>query len=183
MKITIENYQKYAQRTCPSLGSRAQDGAHMAMGITTELGEMEIAIHNNDSVNFKEEHGDCLWYIANECNIYGFDFKELFQDALEHIEKNKVVFELHDLVDLHKRELAYKKDMDLVALEEHLVRLVAKLYNVAYEFNFDFVDSLQLNIEKLYARFPDKFTQENALNRDLDKERKILENEPKGRYR
>ena len=33
----------------------------------------------------------------------------------------------------------------------------------------------QTNINKLKARFPDKFSEENAINRNLDKERKILE--------
>jgi hypothetical protein len=40
---------------------------------------------------------------------------------------------------------------------------------------FDFADDLERNINKLKLRFPDKFTEEKALNRDLDGERKILE--------
>jgi hypothetical protein len=36
-------------------------------------------------------------------------------------------------------------------------------------------EGLALNIAKLKARFPEKFTEENAEIRDLDKERKILE--------
>lgn len=39
----------------------------------------------------------------------------------------------------------------------------------------DFQQILERNIAKLKARFPDKFTNENAINRDLDKERAILE--------
>lgn len=39
----------------------------------------------------------------------------------------------------------------------------------------DFETTLNRNIAKLKARFPDKFTNENAINRDLDTERKILE--------
>jgi len=34
---------------------------------------------------------------------------------------------------------------------------------------------LQTNLEKLAARYPDKFTEESAINRDLETERKILE--------
>jgi len=34
---------------------------------------------------------------------------------------------------------------------------------------------MDLNISKLKARFPEKFTEENALVRDLVKERQILE--------
>lgn len=38
-----------------------------------------------------------------------------------------------------------------------------------------FDESMATNIEKLAKRFPDKFTSEAALNRDLDSERDILE--------
>ena len=39
----------------------------------------------------------------------------------------------------------------------------------------DFEELLNRNIAKLKARFPEKFTSENAIVRDLDKERAILE--------
>lgn len=39
----------------------------------------------------------------------------------------------------------------------------------------DFEQVLTTNIEKLRARFPEKFTSENAINRNLDTERQILE--------
>jgi hypothetical protein len=41
--------------------------------------------------------------------------------------------------------------------------------------NIDLEEMLQRNIDKLKARYPEKFTQENALNRNLDVERQILE--------
>ena len=36
--------------------------------------------------------------------------------------------------------------------------------------------SLENNINKLKVRFPEKFTEENAINRNLEEERKQLEN-------
>lgn len=39
----------------------------------------------------------------------------------------------------------------------------------------DFGSVMERNIEKLKARYPDKFTEDKATNRDLDTERKILE--------
>ena len=41
--------------------------------------------------------------------------------------------------------------------------------------NFDLEEILQTNIDKLRVRFPEKFTKENALNRNLEQERKTLE--------
>lgn len=40
---------------------------------------------------------------------------------------------------------------------------------------FPWGEDERVNIEKLRARFPDKFTEARAINRDLDKEREILE--------
>jgi len=39
----------------------------------------------------------------------------------------------------------------------------------------DLEEICNINIAKLMARYPDKFTQEEAINRDLDGERKVLE--------
>ena len=175
MKVTVSNYQKLASRTMATLGSVGADGIHMSSGITTELGEMHKGIFLEDLPNIKEEHGDCLWYVANECNIYNMSFVDIANKGIELSNFLRGEFELHELVDLHKREFVYGKIMDVEKLEEQLVMLVASLVTVSDEFDFEFEDSLQRNIDKLLQRFPNKFTQENALNRDLEKERKILE--------
>ena len=44
----------------------------------------------------------------------------------------------------------------------------------------DWEDILTKNIAKLKARFPDKFTSEDAINRDLDTEREILDTMKQG---
>lgn len=41
--------------------------------------------------------------------------------------------------------------------------------------NGDFENVLATNIDKLRERFPEKFTSDNAINRDVDKERALLE--------
>ena len=50
-ETTIKNYQKRAARTIARLKSNAVDGAHMALGITTEVQEMSEAIKKYDFVN------------------------------------------------------------------------------------------------------------------------------------
>lgn len=173
MKVTIENYQEFASRTLASLGAPALDGAHMALGITTELSELLKGLKNQDLNNIREEHGDTLWYLANECNIYGFRFENLYAKCM--LTKLPERFDLGDLVDLHKKEMAYGKTMDLEKLEYHLLLLMQELIDISNTQGFNFERSLQINIEKLYARYPDKFDSEKALNRDLDKEQQILE--------
>lgn len=171
-ETTLENYQERAARTISLLGSNAVDGAHMALGITTEVEEMKDAMINKDFVNIREEHGDCNWYIANECNTYKLNFKELYDEAKSSA--SPFSFKLHNIVDLHKRELAYGKEMDITKLKIELISLIQYLVWVCNIFEFSYEESLVININKLYARYPEKFTQEAALNRDLDQEHEIL---------
>lgn len=53
--------------------------------------------------------------------------------------------------------------------------LLNNLYELSQCLGFYFYRLLDNNISKLRVRFPDKFTSENALERDLDSERKELE--------
>lgn len=170
-KTTIENYQERAARTMASLGTKAMDGMHMAAGFTTEIGEMNEGITYNDIVNIREENGDTYWYLANECNIYGLIFTELIEQAKT---RRKKPFYLHNIVDLHKREFAYGKEIDLIKLEDELITIVQYLSKVEKDFKFTLEESLEKNIAKLYKRYPDKFTEEKALNRDLEAEYKTL---------
>lgn len=175
-ETTLSNYQKRAARTVNWLGSKAADGAHMALGITTELEELADAIKNNDFVNIREEHGDINWYVANECNIYEeLDYVSLYETAMEYIYRNNIIqFKLCDLVDLHKREFAYGKEINVEDLFDELLALMQYLILTAKEHGFDFEGSLKINIDKLYQRFPDKFNQGDAINRDLKAEGEIL---------
>lgn len=72
------------------------------------------------------------------------------------------------------------KEIDLVNLREEngdLNWYQAIFYDAMRELGYDgtWNGDLETNIAKLKARFPDKFDKIKAVNRDLDKERKILE--------
>lgn len=85
--------------------------------------------------------------------------------------------EAAEFTDALKRHIFYGKELDKVNLKEELGDM---LYYVAMACNvmeIDFESVMQTNIDKLSARYPDKFTEELAENRDLDKERAILEDE------
>jgi len=85
-----------------------------------------------------------------------------------------------EILDAFKKHLIYGKDLDIINLTEELgdimwyvaimTRYLKNLTGATLE-----DDILELNIDKLKARYPDKFTEEYALNRDLEKERGVLE--------
>jgi NTP pyrophosphatase (non-canonical NTP hydrolase) len=84
--------------------------------------------------------------------------------------------ELGELADIFKKNIAYKKTIDWVNAKEELGDFCWYLANFCKKNDLDLEEILDTNIAKLEARYPEKFTEEKAINRNLDAERKILEN-------
>lgn len=85
------------------------------------------------------------------------------------------VTESAEVADVYKKYIAYKKELDLVNVKEELGDLLWYIANMCNMHGWDLRDIMQTNIDKLKARYPEKFTEQHALNRDLNKERSILE--------
>lgn len=83
--------------------------------------------------------------------------------------------EVGELVDCFKKELAYDKQIDWINVPEEIGDLMWYIACFCKINNFDLEAILDNNIKKLATRYPEKFTQYHALNRDLNKEREILE--------
>lgn len=80
-----------------------------------------------------------------------------------------------EFADPIKRLLFYGKPLDLVNMREELGDKLWYWVLAVDACGGDPIAIMQKNIDKLRARFPDKFTTERALNRDLVAERKALE--------
>lgn len=83
--------------------------------------------------------------------------------------------EAGELQDVAKRALFYKKAIDRTALVEELGDLLWYLALTLDACGITFEEAMERNIAKLEARYPDRFSPEKALNRDLAKERAALE--------
>lgn len=86
-----------------------------------------------------------------------------------------MVTEAGELADIFKKNLAYNKKIDWVNAKEEVGDMMWYIANFCRTNNFDLEEILQTNIDKLTARYPEKFTEHNANNRDLEKERNLLE--------
>ena len=84
------------------------------------------------------------------------------------------------LVDVLKRSFYYgkaQKTPSIKDLPSLLIVTWTTANKLANNIDGDCIGSImQTNLNKLKARFPDKFKSENAFNRDLDTQRKVLEN-------
>ncbi len=83
--------------------------------------------------------------------------------------------EVAELADVFKKNLAYGKPIDWVNVKEEIGDQFWYLVNFARVNGIDLEEQLGVNISKLMARYPEKFCKIAAVNRDLEKERAILE--------
>jgi len=175
--MTVNQFKKECKRTCPDLGSLKLNLAHMALGVHTEIPELEDAIKILDGVNVGEEIADMFWYLNNYLT---FRDLELETSNLIISSDNRTLIQLLYresglLNDLVKKYVAYGREIDLKQEHICLTQINKLLLSLLKKYGLSQSDVLESNIEKLRVRFPEKFTEENANNRDLATERKILE--------
>jgi NTP pyrophosphatase (non-canonical NTP hydrolase) len=83
--------------------------------------------------------------------------------------------EAAEIADVYKKTIAYRKPLDFVNIKEEIGDLMWYVANLCNMNGWDLRDILATNIAKLEARYPEKFTEEQAINRDLGAERQVLE--------
>ena len=86
-----------------------------------------------------------------------------------------LVTESGEIKDMMKKHIAYGAPLDFVNLKEELGDVCWYIARMCDLQGWTFEELMELNIEKLQARYPEKFTLDAAVNRDLDIERNILE--------
>jgi len=176
--MTWESYLTDSNRTLIDLG-KDDNIIHAAIGIATEIGELKEAF---DDINRKEELGDIYWYMAILWREFELDWKspyiEKSEETIEFLAYteclNSLDFLSKQLLDQAKRVKFYK--MSLNKFNTDIIHHISvRLTHILVKSDFNFESILEVNINKLKARFPLKFNSSDALNRDLNKEREILE--------
>jgi phosphoribosyl-ATP pyrophosphohydrolase len=179
--MTFKEYQLNAKRTVAELGSLELNLSHMVLGIISEQEEFLKALVDNDKVNLLEESVDAIWYISNYCTFRGFDLEDIYNNREDYVieawetEVSQYEVQISKLADYVKKFIAYKKPLDESKEINCLRILLETICNDIKEIGGDIYQSLQNNIDKLKVRFPDKFSEDQALNRNLEEERKELE--------
>ena len=84
--------------------------------------------------------------------------------------------EVGELTDVFKKFIAYGKEVDAVNVVEELGDILYYIASFCRIYGVPLSEVIARNIAKLETRYPEKFTQDSANNRDLEKERKQLEN-------
>lgn len=176
--MKLQQYIIESERTLIDKGDKFNI-IHAEWGIITEFGELVDHFKRHeyygkpfDAVNVKEELGDIMWYIAIYLRLHP-SHVVILDDAI-FLDFGINQFSKIDRYSIMTNNLrkCLNNVIDDIAFLNSSISLIASFGKV---FNIEFEDILQTNINKLKARFPHKFTSEKALNRDLEKERQILE--------
>lgn len=175
MEINYKNYQSLAAVTCKDLEYEQKNRIHMEMGIITETAEIidilkkQLAYGKEvDWNHMTEEFGDAFWYIANYCEFNKLSFSNMVESIIADLDDNDVVLSgiytemQHVLISTPLNENTIK-----YILERYLTCLVNYT-------DIDLDHCLSINIKKLQARYPEGFSSYYALNRNLDNEKKII---------
>jgi NTP pyrophosphatase (non-canonical NTP hydrolase) len=83
--------------------------------------------------------------------------------------------EAGEILDVMKKKIFYGKPIDRVNLLEEFGDVCWYIAVALRELESSFEEIMEANIKKLEKRFPEKFTNEKALERDLKTERQTLE--------
>lgn len=194
--MTNKEYRDKAKRTLPDLGLDRETQtnsiveqevgdklnlSHMIFGLNGEIGELVQCVGTQlkiriDKVNLGEELGDIYWYISNYCHLRELPSPEDVQTEIPNdMCLELLLISIADLTDIVKKYIAYGKPIE----RPKELEIVYNIYTALslFENTYDLEGSIirDKNIAKLMVRYPDKYSDSNALNRDTTKERKELE--------
>jgi NTP pyrophosphatase (non-canonical NTP hydrolase) len=108
-----------------------------------------------------------------------------FEGIAERLQGTRIVRLLHaaiglsteagELLDAIKKHVFYGRELDVTNVIEELGDACFYLGIGLDETGITWEEIFQRNMDKLDGRYKDKFTEDEAINRDLDAEREILE--------
>lgn len=167
---------------------------HASIGINTEIIEMFEAFEKGqetfDRTNFAEEIGDCLWYLA-----IAWKYSDLPADPFDSwFKKDKLFAKVNgidisigreiatelliasgNILDVCKKSIYYNKDRDKINVRDLLCQVSSSLLLLADWLGINISDIATANIQKLKNRFPEKYSDYKASNRNLESERETLD--------
>ena len=86
--------------------------------------------------------------------------------------------EANELLDSYKKWFSYGKELDKINVTEEIFDCFWYLLNLCRMLNINPEEGMSKNILKLESRYPNlRFDENDAINRNLDQERAVLEND------
>jgi len=194
--MTFLEYVNLAKRTRKDMGSLQMDTIHMILGVSGEImGEFIDQLKKHfiygkelDKVNLQEELSDAMWYVVNMYDILDLELlnditfpsiPSIGGDKSKLIPSIKMTRQINDTFyymcgHIMDDQDTYNEDQKSTYLEK-IISIVITMTSLANMWGIDLNKGLENNIEKLRVRYPDKYTDEKAIIRNLQEERNKLE--------
>jgi len=166
------------------------DVEHGIIGICTEVSELAECLPKNgyelDIVNILEELGDICWYLAVSCNSYNWSWVDLnhtkrFPKNVSDASFKSVVIDMFVISGAMLDSLKKAHFYNVPLKEDHIKTGMQNIYSctkfIAELCGSDIKKIQEANIKKLRTRYPEKFTEEHAVKRNLNEERQGLESD------
>lgn len=153
---------------------------HAVIGVLTEIEEL-LDNHigdKQDDTNRLEEAGDVCWYLAIIGREMNLEYPQLIVKTKNDNPMKlvlKIVKNTCKLLDMMKKKLYYNKPIDESQFKTITTLVMLDVSDYMNTYDIDIEKSFDVNIDKLKARYGDKFSSDRAINRDLETERNILE--------
>lgn len=166
---------------------------HGAIGLASELAEIVEMQQKRpiDAVNLKEEIGDIYWYMGIMVAELEFNPDEIFMSTALDLRRSEEESDTRDLIltastdelaisigtaiDLLKKSVMYGKELNVAGLKQKLIDIDETTQYMLNLYGLTAAEARARNIEKLRARYGEKFTEAAANERNLEAERAILE--------
>lgn len=127
----------------------------------------------------KKEQMTNAEYVSDALKTEPADYEAIGRRACQYIRELHAVIglatEAGEMLDALKKAIFYGKPLDRTNLIEEDGDVCWYRAVLADSQGYTFDESMEKNVAKLRARYGEKFTSEAAINRDLEKERSILE--------
>lgn len=179
-QLSFQEYQELAKRTQNPDLSPIETLCHATLGLCSELSETldeleRIRSRRPESrENASKEIGDCCWMISEMCDCLGIGFENvmlinsertpLYSDCWNCIDKA-----VQSTVSLCSSVQKLLQGHPIVNDDAaHQIREIMRFLHMACDaIDVDIHHVLWLNIEKLKKRYPDGFSSERSVNREV----------------
>lgn len=179
----MENYRELANLTeCEYSIELMQRNSHYirlihaVLGLGGEISELRAACELNDKNNVIEEIGDFFWYLAIIENILERNLSDINDPYIVEGDTDTVINDLEafvcEMIDSLKRQIFYGspgKDWEYLGNQ-----VVILLRTLCIRYGSTEKEVKTKNINKLKARYGEKFSEYAAINRDLAKEKEAI---------
>lgn len=182
--MNFKEYQNLAMRTARR-GDRDFDLLHAALGVITEGGELVDAYKRHlvygkelDTLNLVEEVGDVLWYAALACAAAELDMDEFYGKALSNVSRRNdpegspllIASSIATFGSVMLECVLSPNDYDGRAEAIYtgaLLATVVDLIGLCRHFKVTLNQVASANISKLMRRYPNGYSDQDALVRNV----------------